>query len=286
MGDLHSHIELVLGRRVLSTEPVGGGSISTTLKVRLQDGGTIFAKVTPQTADMFFREARGLSELARGGAIRTPAVMFCDSEILLLEYIPPTRAANRGRFFEEFGRQFARLHRFCGASFGFEEDNYIGSTPQRNLPRTSSWREFFRVHRLEEQFKLAERNGYADERLSKLFARLENKLPELIPEDRAKPSLLHGDLWQGNYLCAEGSIPVLIDPAVYYGDREADLAMTLLFGGFDESFYEAYNEEWPLGAGWERRMELYKLYHLFNHLNLFGTGYYRQVVDAMAFLCR
>ena len=265
---------------------MGGGSISSSYKAILAGGESVFVKVSPQQRDMFLKEANGLRQLTKSNAIKIPKVLSVNEEILVLEILPAISPSNRKKFFETFGAQFAQLHRTSSSSFGYTEDNYIGSTPQQNTPCSSSWREFFLSRRLQYQFSLAERNGYADGRLRRSFATLERQIEDLIPEDGEPPALLHGDLWGGNFLCVEGDVPVIIDPAVYYGHREADLAMTLLFGGFGDSFYDAYNEAYPLKPGWQRRMELYKLYHLFNHLNLFGEGYYGQVVGTMEQLTR
>ena len=286
MEQISLHLRRVLKREVSSVTPVGGGSISTTVKATLDNGDSVFAKVSPQQKDMFLKEANGLRELTKSEAIRIPKVLFADEEILVLEYLPSVTPSSRKKFFEEFGRQFARLHRSSSASFGFTEDNYIGSTPQQNTPCTSSWKDFYLTHRLQYQFRLAEKNGYADARLRGLYGLLERRIDDLLPGDGELPALLHGDLWGGNYLCLEGDVPVIIDPAVYYGHREADIAMTMLFGGFDDSFYRAYNNAYPLHPGWQRRMELYKLYHLFNHMNLFGEGYYGQVTRTMAELTK
>ncbi len=281
MDRVSSLVEHALKKEVASVTQVGGGSISTATKVTLSDGEIVFVKVSLQRKDMFPKEANGLRELASAHAVRIPGVMFVDENILVLEFLPSSSPSNRKKFFEEFGRQFAALHRRTSSSFGFMENNYIGSTPQQNMPRTSSWKEFYHSCRLQFQFHLAEENGYADDELRGLFAALDHRIDELIPDDSEPPALLHGDLWGGNFLCVEGNTPAIIDPAVYYGHREADLAMTMLFGGFGDSFYSAYNEAYPLNPGWKKRMDLYKLYHLFNHLNLFGEGYYGQVVGTM-----
>lgn len=281
MNQIEKHIERKLGKKVLTVLPVGGGSISSAYKAVLDGGESVFAKVSPQQRDMFLKEANGLKELTKSNAIRIPKVLIAEEDILVLEFLPAVSPSNRKKFFETFGAQFARLHRTSSSIFGYTEDNYIGSTPQQNTPCSSSWREFYHTHRLQYQFRLAEKNGYADGRLRKSFETLEKRIEHLIPEDGEPPALLHGDLWGGNFLCIEADEPVIIDPAVYYGHREADLAMTMLFGGFSESFYDAYNEAYPLKPGWQRRMEAYKLYHLFNHLNLFGEGYYGQVVGTM-----
>jgi protein-ribulosamine 3-kinase len=281
MNRVSSLVEHALKKEVACVAQVGGGSISTAMKATLSDGEIVFVKVSPQQKDMFPKEANGLRELANANAIRIPDVLFVDESILVLEFLPSSSPSNRKKFFEEFGRQLAALHRSTSLSFGFTEDNYIGSTPQQNSPRALSWKEFYLSYRLQYQFHLADENGYADTELRRLFTILERRIDELIPDDGEPPALLHGDLWGGNFLCVEGNTPAIIDPAVYYGHREADLAMTMLFGGFGDPFYSAYGEAYPLNPGWEKRMKLYKLYHLFNHLNLFGEGYYGQVEGTM-----
>lgn len=280
-NNISSIVEEKIGKRILSLSPLGGGSISTAYKAELLDNSLVFIKVSPQFPDMFVKEANGLRELEKAKAIRIPQVFYASEEILILEYLPSLSPSNRKKFFEEFGQQFADMHRHSNSLFGFYEDNYIGSTPQKNTPHMTSWREFYWQNRLLFQFHLAEQNGYVDSSLRKYFSQLEKKLTDFIPDDGEPPALLHGDLWGGNYLCTTNDTPVIIDPAVYYGHREADLGMTLLFGGFSEPFYSAYNEVYPLQPGWQKRMEVYKLYHLFNHLNLFGEGYYGQVVETV-----
>jgi protein-ribulosamine 3-kinase len=286
MNPVSSYVERVLNKRVVSIAALGGGSIATAMKATLSDGETVFVKTSPQHKEMFAKEADGLRELARSGAVKTPAVLYADETLLILEFLAVSSPPNRRIFFEDFGRRFAALHRATSSSFGFCEDNFIGSTPQQNLPRSESWREFYYTRRLEYQITLAERNGYSNAELRGMFHALGRRMDELIPEDGEPPALLHGDLWAGNFLCLEGGMPAIIDPAVYYGHREADLAMPLLFGGFGDSFYASYAESFPLNEGWQRRVELYKLYHLLNHLNLFGEGYYSQVFGTMRDLIR
>lgn len=280
-NEINNVIREKTGSDVASLAPLGGGSISTAYKAVLSNRSSVFIKVSPQFTDMFIKEANGLRELTKAQAIRIPHVLHADERILILEFLPAISPSNRKKFFEEFGRQFAAMHQFTAPSFGFYEDNYIGSTPQKNTPESALWREFYWTNRLLFQFRLAEKNGYADSSLRKLFSDLEKNISSAIPDDGEPPALLHGDLWGGNYICTENDTPVIIDPAVYYGHREADLGMTLLFGGFSDSFYDAYNEAYPLQRGWQQRMEVYKLYHLFNHLNLFGEGYYGQVAETM-----
>lgn len=284
--NINNLIQSALNEPVQHVSPLGGGSISTAYKATLADGRTVFTKIHPQFPDMFQKEANGLRELAAGRAIRTPEVLHADTTLLILEFLPVGGMRNSNRFFEHFGRSFAQLHRHTAPLFGFNEDNYIGSTPQKNLPRMDSWSDFYWSHRLLYQFRLAEQNGYVNETMRALFLKLEKQLDEVIPDDGEPPALLHGDLWNGNFLCLGNDEPAIIDPAVYYGHREADLGMTLLFGGFSEHFYDAYAEEYPLQKGWEQRMEIYKLYHLLNHLNLFGEGYYGQVMNVMQNIAR
>lgn len=280
-NEINNIVRQKTGKEISSLSPLGGGSISTAYKTMLSDHSSLFVKVSPQFPDMFMKEANGLLELEKAKAIRIPHVLHTDEQILILEFIPSSSPTSRKKFFEAFGRQFAQMHKQTSVSFGFYEDNYIGSTPQKNLPQSASWREFYWTNRLLFQYRLAEKNRYADSSLRKLFSDLEKNIFSIIPDDGEPPALLHGDLWGGNYLCAEDDTPVIIDPAVYYGHREADLGMTMLFGGFGDSFYSSYNEAYPLLPGWEHRMEVYKLYHLFNHLNLFGEGYYGQVAETM-----
>ncbi len=283
---LATHIQTSLNTNVLSLHPLSGGSISPAYRAELADGRSVFVKTTPQHPDMFRNEADGLNELRRSNAVRIPEVLTATDEYLILEYLPVTAPHSHSRFFEQLGRQLAELHRTVSASFGFTEDNYIGSTVQKNLPSSSSWKEFFLVNRMEFQFRLAESNGHADAELRSLFRQMESQIDTIIMDDGEPPALLHGDLWSGNYLCIENDIPALIDPAVYYGHREMDLAMTMLFGGFDGAFYASYHEAYPLKDDWKRRCELYKLYHLFNHLNLFGESYYPQITAVMNGLLR
>jgi fructosamine-3-kinase len=178
------------------------------------------------------------------------------------------------------------LHKYTSISFGFYEDNFIGSTPQVNLANNTektNWSEFYFNKRILYQYKLAEIKGYAGEELRKCFSQLESKINPILNDCNANPSLLHGDLWSGNFISDETGNACLIDPAVYYGHREADLAMTKLFGGFDSRFYYAYIEEYPLDYGSGYRENIYKLYHVLNHLNLFGSGYYQQAVNLIRF---
>jgi fructosamine-3-kinase len=170
------------------------------------------------------------------------------------------------------GRQLAALHRHTGDSFGLDHDNFIGRTPQRNRQHVA-WVSFFRAERLAPQAEIAARGGRLPADRARRLEHLMSRLDELIVERECAPSLIHGDLWGGNAIAGPGSEPVLIDPAVSFSEREAELAMMRLFGGFDRAVYDAYEEAWPLPAGWRERNDLYQLYHILNHLNLFGESY-------------
>ena len=229
---ISSLIQSTLNKNVHSLFPLNGGSIASAYRAEIDDKRSLFVKASPQHSDMFMKEANGLRELKKADAIRVPEIIAVNNDVLILEFLPVSLPTNRKLFFEQLGRRFAQLHRCTSKQFGFYENNFIGSTPQINIPISKSWREFFLVNRLEFQFKLAEQNGYTDREFYSQFQRLERQIDQLIPDDGEPPALLHGDLWSGNYLCLENDIPAIIDPAVYYGHREADLAMTMLFGGF------------------------------------------------------
>ena len=224
---------------------------------------------------MFAAEAEGLVELAKPGVIRVPEVIDVgvrgDQAFIEIEQLELRRASRDVE--ARMGEQLALLHRTTADRYGWHRDNTCGPTPQHNPP-TDDWVEFFREHRLAFQLELAARNGYGgtlQERGARLLERLERYFEGYTPE----ASLLHGDLWGGNWGCCDGE-PVIFDPAVYYGDRETDIAMTRLFGGFGRAFYGAYEDAWPLAPGWRERCDLYQLYHVLNHLNLFGSGYLGQ----------
>jgi fructosamine-3-kinase len=245
------------------------------------DAGPVFVKVAPVSrAPMLEAEADALRELGAPGAIRVPKVLgtgTTGTEVFLaLEWIEFRAAAPRTESL--LGEQLARLHRTTAARFGWHRHNTIGATPQRN-DWTADWCEFFARHRLGFQLDLAERNGHGGHWLER-GRELCGQLHACFDGYRPQPSLLHGDLWGGNWGADAAGAPVLFDPATYYGDREADLAMTRLFGGFGRDFYAAYQSAWPMDPGAPARRDLYNLYHVLNHLNLFGGGY-RAQAEAM-----
>ena len=255
---------------------VAGGSINECYAWRC-GAGLLFVKVGARTARAAFEaESSGLAELTRARAIRVPRVIACGqteaAAFLALEWIEAK--APDARCEERLGEGLAALHAVTAARFGFHHDNLLGRTPQNN-GWTSDWAEFFRDRRLRPQLTLAAHNGHGA-LLTERGERLLALVPALLAGHHPSASLLHGDLWGGNWLASAEGEPVVFDPAVYYGDREADLAMTHLFGGFKASFYRAYSAAAPLAPGWEARGELYNLYHVLNHANLFGAGYARQ----------
>lgn len=286
--DINAAIERATGSPVRADPPrsIAGGSISRTATIGT---GTAryFVKLNDASASlaMFEAEAAGLKLLAQPGALRVPQpICFGTSgatAYLVLEHIELGRG--RGAAGDErLGAGLAAIHQMTRSHFGWDRDNTIGSTPQINRS-TDDWVAFYRDHRLGFQLELAERNGYAGA-LTKAGWRLLEKLPVICAGHHPAASLLHGDLWGGNAAFDRDGVPVLYDPAVYFGDRETDLAMTELFGGFSAEFYRAYQTAWPLAEGYERRRDLYQLYHVLNHLNLFGGGYAssaRRLIDRL-----
>jgi fructosamine-3-kinase len=278
-------LEEKLGTKIKSFSSLSGGCISDAYKIVTNDNSTLFLKYnTGSSNDMFIKEANGLRELAKSNAIRIPEVLSFNEDYILLEFIHS--GSKRINFFEDFGRKFAEMHKYTSDKYGFNENNYIGSNPQKNIPNEkekSSWVDFYFNKRILFQLQLAEKFGNATSELRSLISKLEEKIDEIIGGRNEKPSLLHGDLWGGNYMVDENGDAALIDPAIYYGHREADLGMTKLFGGFGSEFYKSYNETFPLDDGCEYRENIYKLYHVLNHLNLFGGGYYSQAISLIKF---
>ncbi len=261
-------------------QPVSGGDISDAWRV-ITRSGAIFLKSGPlQARDQFAAEAEGLLEIAATNSVRVPAVLATGENdggaFLALEWIQfePANAEVEA----QLGERLALMHACTQQNFGWHRANTIGLTPQHN-PRTDNWVEFFREHRLGFQLQLARHNGFTGE-LQVRGAQLLKRLPGFFDEGGTEAALLHGDLWGGNWAGANGEA-VVFDPAVYYGDREADIAMTHLFGGFGPAFYSAYEARWPKRDGYAERQCLYQLYHVLNHLNLFGSGYLVRALQLM-----
>lgn len=237
-----------------------------------------FRKTGPESAiEMFEAEVDGLSEIRAAGEVRVPEVIDCGVmngqayiDLERLDLKATTRKTE-----QQFGEQLARLHRHTQREYGWFRDNTIGPTAQHNILCTD-WVEFFRKYRLGFQVELAITNGYGAD-ITDLGGQVARHLQDLFTGYSPEASLLHGDLWSGNWGCVDG-VPVIFDPAVYFGDRESDIAMTMLFGGFGKPFYEAYEANWPMAPGHERRLKLYQLYHVLNHLNIFGRSYLGRAV--------
>ncbi len=256
---------------------ISGGCINNAASLKTSLGETLFLKYNTNADPFMFRgEANGLEELSKGKTLRIPRVYGYsdddskDTPFILMEYIA-SGPKDKG-FYEAFGRGFAGMHRVTQKQYGFSEDNYIGSTPQIN-GWMDNWPDFFRERRLGYQIDLARKSGLWDDQMDRWWESLSFRLEEFIGTPYEPPSLLHGDLWSGNYMAGPEGEPCIIDPAVYYGSREADLAMTEVFGSFDSRFYDAYRESYPIEPDYKDRKEIYKLYHLLNHLNLFGRSY-------------
>ncbi len=254
-------------------EVQGGGCINRALKI-ITRKDTYFLKCNENTHNFFDHEVVGLQLLAGSQTFRIPEVIhagvYGDQSYLLMEYIKPGYGGSN--FWRDFGRQLAELHQLSPDSglYGLGYDNEIGRLQQKN-DWMDNWIQFFIQNRLETQLTLAYYNAHIDEGFMRRFRELYDQLPSLLVA--GEPSLLHGDLWSGNFLVGESGEPVLIDPAVYYGHREVELAYTRLFGGFQPGFYESYNASWPLQPGFEDRIDLYNLYPLLVHVNLFGSSY-------------
>jgi fructosamine-3-kinase len=260
--------------------PVSGGCINQAWCVQGLSG-TYFVKLnSTRHLEMFAAELAGLQAIAATGSIRVPQPVCCGTTenhfYLVLEYLDlgQFKAGRSDVASEQLGEQLAVMHRCTASRFGWQHNNTIGVTPQINS-ETEDWATFWAQHRLGYQLELAARNGYHG-RLQQRGQQLLNHVHQLLASHRPQPSLVHGDLWSGNYAVTAGGQPVIFDPAPYYGDRETDLAMTELFGGFSPRFYAAYCAAWPLADGYQVRKDLYNLYHILNHLNLFGDGYRKQ----------
>lgn len=281
---LRARVESLLGLAARSVARVSGGDINDAFELGLADGRSVFLKTNARAPlSMFAAEAAGLEFLREARALRVPEVLaFSPAHegpaFLLLEFV--RSASARSDYDLTLGRGLAALHRFGAPSFGFEQGNFIGKLVQDNRVH-SSWAQFYREQRLEPQLRSAEAAGRAPLELRRKFERLFEKLPELVG-DSEPPARLHGDLWSGNVHVDELGAPCLIDPAVYGGHREVDLAMMRLFGGFSERVFAAYAEAFPLAHGHAERVQLYQLYPLLVHLNLFGGGYLGSVQQALS----
>ncbi|MEX0289854.1 MAG: fructosamine kinase family protein [Flavobacteriaceae bacterium] len=275
--ELKLQIATVLGTGITGATPLAGGDISTAylLQTKME---RFFCKVhfADHALSMFLAEKDGLETISRSETLRAPKVVYCGplekGACLLLEFIPPGPASSAAM--EVLGRKLAAMHLKSSEKFGFSSNNFIGSLPQLNNEH-NHWLSFYMQERLLPQLGMARNRGLLSKEEIPDEAVVEAVLGNCFQEISA--SLLHGDLWSGNYLISAQGEPYLIDPAVYYGHSEVDLAMSRLFGGFDSTFYSAYEEVIPRAPGYEKRQDIYQLYYLLVHLNLFGRSYYSAV---------
>lgn len=283
-GGVSEQISQVLGLTFSAQQvrAIGGGCINSAY--RIDDGARQFFVKTNSAShlDMFEAEAEGLAEIAGSNTIGVPSPICVGlsggEAFFAMEYLP--LGGSDGAGMEHLAQELAAMHRTTQPQFGWHRENTIGATRQVN-DYCRDWVEFWRHHRLGFQLDLAARNG-ADRNCAALGEQLLSRVGDFFQGYTPVASLLHGDLWSGNYAITQDGRPVIFDPAVYFGDREADMAMTELFGGFSQRFYAAYNEAFPLDAGYRQRKELYNLYHILNHFNLFGGGYLTQAKGMMS----
>lgn len=266
--------------QVTSSTIIHGGSINHTYRLETNEQCFVVKLNQNQPDDFFMKESEGLEVLRSKSQFYIPGVYLeggvNNIQYLVMEYIEEGRRSQAT--WEVFGRDLANLHLNTSTSFGWSNDNFIGSLNQINTSE-GKWLDFFITHRLEYQLKLAYQHGLVDQDLLSRFERLYVKLESLLPAE--KPALLHGDLWNGNHLTSESDKNVLIDPAIYFGHREVDISMMHLFGGFPKVVFEAYHEVFPLSPDWENRIDLFNLYPLLVHVNLFGTSYARRVSNVV-----
>ncbi len=275
---IRGEVGAAVGVEVRDARPLSGGDINQAFAVELADGRRLFVKCHRSADPRMFRcEARGLAWLAEADALRLPEVIAVGDRFLALELLEP--GARIAGYSRALGRGLAALHAFGADRFGFDEDNFLATLEQDNTPE-ERWSDFYSRRRLEPLVQRAIDHGHAPDGWGRDFARLFARMDELAgpPEP---PARLHGDLWSGNLHTAPDGQPALIDPAVYGGHREIDLAMLRLFGSPGPDFFAAYHERYPLAAGHEERVALYQLYPLLAHVNLFGGGYVSSVERAL-----
>ena len=265
---------------VRHAKPVAGGSISQAVRLEGADNARYFVKFNDvRHLDMFVAEAQGLNAIAATNTLHVPKPVVHGTSngrgFLVLEYLELGARGNA----RKLGEGLAELHRRTAQEFGFAQDNFIGTTRQPNGMH-ENWVKFWQTNRLGFQLELARHNGYQG-KLQELGEELSDRLQDFFAGYQPEASLLHGDLWGGNHAYLQDGTPALFDPAIYYGDREADIAMTELFGGYAADFYAAYQAAWPLDEGYSVRRDLYNLYHILNHANLFGSGYAHEAEGMM-----
>lgn len=278
---LKNYLSYYLKETITKVASVHGGDISTAYKIE-SPNNTYFLKVNSNSnaLTMFQTEAYGLQLISVTNTIKTPKVIVCDSyqnlAFFLLEFIESKQASSKD--FKNLGEQLAQLHQCTSDTFGLNQDNFIGRLPQSNNQH-KSWIDFYTHERLLPQLELATQKGLLKDTECPKSEHIKNQLNHLFKN--VKPALLHGDLWNGNYLISKDGTPYLIDPAVYFGHHEVDIAMSKLFGGFGDTFYSSYFNQVPTDEFTSARIEIYQLYYLLVHLNMFGSSYYGSVISIM-----
>ena len=274
------HIEHLLSATVKATTPVFGGDISQAYKIETKNGLYFLKLNCSDKHHMFQTEAIGLELISSTNTIKTPKVLAHGcveaSAFLLMEYIEPKTPSASD--LKKLAIQLAALHKCTHKAFGLEHNNFIGSLNQSNATH-HTWLDFYTQERLLPQFNLAITKGLLNAKETPSPAKLKDTLKPWFKT--VKPSLLHGDLWHGNFIISKQGIPYLIDPAVYYGHNEVDIALSKLFGGFHTTFYDSYFKTYPPDTHTTARIELYQLYYLLAHLNMFGTSYYQSVKNTL-----
>jgi fructosamine-3-kinase len=264
-------LEDQIQEKIIHTRPLGGASMASCHVVQTKHNQYLVKRY--QQSNLVSAERRGLASLRASNSFCIPHVVALNATTLVMAFIEP--AVPTDHFWCEFAHRLCRLHENTQEEFGLAHLTYCGQTPQPNHP-TAQWATFFTTHRLQYMIDLL-----AHAPLAQLYQEKKNKIIDLLSKVDEKPSLVHGDLWSGNYICSTDQKPYLIDPAIYYGHRETDIAMMKLFGGFPALVYEHYFKKWPLKAGYPQRMKIYQLFHLLNHAHLFGSPYVQQSLAAL-----
>ncbi|MBO6573267.1 MAG: fructosamine kinase family protein [Balneola sp.] len=275
---IKSVIELKLDDEIISSKNQTGGDINYASIIKLSDGKSLFLKWNSSAYEyMFEAESKGLKILSDANTdLLIPDVVEAGKDFLLLSLLVPGSENSESAY--NFGTELAKLHKHSADTFGLDHDNFIGKLPQSNH-QLQNWADFFVSERIEPQIKLGIQSGKFENNLIRIVDAFHKTVQDLFPNEQ--PALLHGDLWSGNYMFTKSGAASIYDPAVYYGHREMDIAMTRLFGGFSSDFYEGYNSEYPLADGFEGRVELCNLYPILVHANLFGGGYVRRANEIL-----
>ena len=278
---LRLHLQNILGQVFDLALPISGGDINDAFLLKGK-AGNVFVKIneSKHAFSNFESERFGLKQIAKSKTISTPSLkaigQFQKTSFLVMEYI--YQEAPNNLFWSNLGRQLAQLHLIQFNKFGHQKDNFIGSLPQSNKEH-ATWSSFFEHERIRPQIKLANQSGLLLTNDMNNFELLFKKLNSILPNSKA--SMIHGDLWSGNIICGLNQNPFLVDPSYAQADREMDIAMSKLFGGFDKVFYDSYNEIFTLEKSFNERIQLLQLYYLLVHLNIFGNSYYKQTMHCL-----